>query len=535
MEIAATPCPSNVSTPHFAQPLFQPPVRSRLPYLCTIDADDCLSANRQTCIICTIGPSCNTVEKLTEMLIAGMTIARLDFSHGTHEQHLATVQAVRNAYKAYAALCPLAPPLAISADTKGPEIRTGNMDKRTAQTVYLAVGQPFRLTIVREHAEKGTVKMIYVDYENIVNVVTAGERIYLDDGLIALRIDSVGADTITTTVVIGGTLSNNKTVNLQTGTPADLPTISEKDRADLRFAVEHDFDVIFVSGVRTAGILADVRKQLGERGKHIALVAKVETREALRSLADIVRAADGVMFWRCGLSMEMSGVQVCLAQKAVLAVCRMEAKPVFCGTQILAAPFHNEERARRVDQWDISDAVVDGADGILLSGATAVREHPVQSVRIAHMTCLYAEATLCQAEVLRDLEPRWRVDAVQAMVYATVRMAWRLQVRCIVVVSALGGTAQMVARLRPRACIVAVVRSARVARRMRLFWGVLPTVFAGTEEWGSMAGDEKRAAFGVAYSRSMGVAGRDGDGVVVLSDVKNGPQCAARIVVLGAE
>lgn len=534
--VADTPGASVTALPASESRHFQPPVRSRLPYLCTVDADTDVLALQQTCIVATIGPASNTAATLAELLAAGMAVASLDFSQFTIDEQTVTLRTLRAAQRARvasaAAAGRTAMPLAIALDTKGPEIRTGLMNARLALTVQLVAGQQFRLTIVREYAEKGTSKINYVDYENLVKVVRPGDRMFLDDGLIALRADVVGADTITTTVVIGGTLAGYKTVSLCTGTPADLPTIGDKDRAALRFAVENDLDAIFVSGVRSAGDIAEVRKQLGERGRHIAVLAKLQTRQALGALEAIVRAADGVLFWRCDLTMQlMSAGQVCLAQKKVLAVCKVEGKLALCGTQFLAQPFANAERPRRVDQWDIGSAICDGADGIVLTGATAVRANAVQCVQIAHRTCLYAEAALCQVEVLADVEPRWRVDTVQAILFAAVRMAWRLRVRCVVVVSATGATAMAVSMMRPGAVVVTVVRSARVARRCRFYWGVWPVVFVGGVEWGTLEGDEERATFGLAFARELGAAAV-GDRVVVLSDVRNGPQCAARVVVV---
>lgn len=236
------------------------------------------------------------------MLDAGMSVARLNMSHGTLAHQADVIAMLRAAQKQRRASCP---PLAIAMDMKGPEVRLGNLDPAGPRTVRLNEGDLMGLTVDKAWFDKGTAKLMYLDYEKAVKLVEPGQAVYLDDGQLEVRVAEVVGDTIRCLVVGGGWLGSRKMVDMP-GIVVDLPTLSEKDRRDLRFAVEQDVDVVVVTGMVRPAEVVNVRKLLGERGKHMLVVAKIDGRAGLREAGGLIRVADGVMVARCGLEMEMS-------------------------------------------------------------------------------------------------------------------------------------------------------------------------------------------------------------------------------------
>lgn len=504
---------------------------TRFQFLSTLDVDHCpKSTVCRTGIVCTIGPACDSLETLERLLEAGMTVARLNCSHGTHAQLATMIGSLRTAQRSYVARIGRQHPLAIAIETKGPEIRLGALDARGPSEVHLHTGAQFRLTIVTEHSTKGSTRMMFVDYEGIVQHATVGQTIFLDDGCIELRVTGANADTIVTVVIVGGALASFKNVFVP-NVHIDLADLADQDRADLRFAAEHDLDMVFLAFARDHRVLPEVRKVLGVRGQHMMLVAKVETREGLSQIDALVRDADGVLVSRSGLAMEMRPAAVVLAQKTILARCRQAGKVAVVGTQMLMS-MRSAERALRVDVYDMATAVVDGADALLLSATTALGGRPVESVQCMRRTLLGAEAALSPGDVIGDVEPRWRVDMVYATILSAVRQALRCAAAAMVVVSGNGQAARLVSRLRPCCAVVAVVRTARQARLCRLHWGVLPLMYGtgAASEWGQ-AEEGRRTAFGLEQCVRAEVA-KAGDRVVVLSELHNGPQCAMRVVTI---
>lgn len=418
---------------------------------------------RRTKIVCTIGPASESPEMLREIIRAGMDVARLNFSHGTYDEHRTRIERIR------AAAADVGKHVGIMLDIKGPKIRTGRVE---GGQVELAEGQIIRLTA--EPLEVGTAERISISYPGLVEDVHPGAPIRIDDGLIGLVVERVEGQDIICRVTNGGVLKDRKGINVP-GVTLRIPGITEKDVADIRFGIEQGVDFIAASFVRKAADVLEVRRLLEEAGYEADIIAKIETQEALDRLEEIIEVADGLMVARGDLGVEIATEDVPLAQKRMIMLCNRAGKPVITATQMLDSMQRNP-RPTRAEASDVANAIFDGTDAIMLSGETAAGKYPLEAVRTMARIAERAEQALQAHEV-----PDRRATLVEKTVtdvigHAVQTMAADLGPSAIIAATASGHTARMISKHRPATGIIAATPDERVARRLTVSWGVYPVV-----------------------------------------------------------
>jgi pyruvate kinase len=447
--------------------------------------------DRQTKIVATIGPATSTEEALRALLQAGMDVARLNFSHGTPEEHLETIQRLRRLAET------LAVPVAILQDLSGPKVRIGAFADGTAE---LRAGAPFTLTT---RAILGSPEAVSVSYAGLPQAVTPEDRLLLADGAIELRVREIEGSEIRCTVVTGGTLSSRKGVNVPSGLPG-LPILGEKDLRDLGFGLQHGVDYVGLSFVRTAEDIRTAKHAMAGLGGGAPVIAKIETRAALDHLDEILDEADGVMVARGDLSIETAFTHVPIVQKAVIAEANRRAKPVITATQMLYSMVESPTPTR-AEVADVANAIVDGSDAVMLSEETAVGRHAVRAVQtMAAIAADTDRAGLRRASGSDDATGPPRNEH-EAVVEAACRLAARLDVDVIATITRDGETARLAAKYRPRQPILAVTPRPETYRQLALVRGVVPVLLPTSGET-----PEAMVAAARAVAHEHGWGGRPG-------------------------
>ncbi len=412
---------------------------------------------KKTKIVCTLGPASENEETLRELIKNGLNVCRLNFSHGSHEEHKGRMDLVKKLREE------LNMPTAILLDTKGPEIRTGKFD---VPEVFLEEGQTFTITMKDVIGDK---ERCTVSYKGLANDVKPGDTILIDDGLVGLTVKEVNNDDIVCEVQNSGIVKNHKGVNVP-GVKVNLPAITEKDRSDIEFGIEQGIDFIAASFVRKVSDVLAIREILEENNAdHIKIISKIENQEGVENLDEIIEVSDGIMVARGDLGVEIPTEEIPVVQKLMIKKCNEAGKPVITATQMLDSMIRNP-RPTRAEVTDVANAIYDGTDAIMLSGETAAGKYPVEAVKTMATIAKRAEETMRNR---RDKINKSK-NVTDAISYATCTTAMDLEAKAILSSTASGHTARMVSKFRPDCPIVATTSNESVRRQLALTWGVLP-------------------------------------------------------------
>ncbi|KAF6012467.1 Pyruvate kinase [Brettanomyces bruxellensis] len=484
---------------------------SKLNWLVNLDVQEPRGKKnfRRSSIICTIGPKTSTVENLVKLRKAGMNIARMNFSHGSYEFHQGVINNCRKSEEIYAGR-----PLALALDTKGPEIRTG-LTIGGKDYPYKA-GETLTFTTDDKYAEKCDSKLVYVDYKNLTKVIKVGKIIFVDDGIQSFEVEEIVDDkTLKVKSLNSGNVSSKKGVNLP-NTPVDLPALSEKDEADLRFGVKNHVDMVFASFIRTADDVRHIRRVLGEEGKDIKIICKIESQQGVDNFDDILKVTDGIMVARGDLGIEIPAPEVFAVQKQLIAKCNLVGKPVACATQMLESMTYNP-RPTRAEVSDVGNAILDGADCVMLSGETAKGNYPCEAVTMMSQTALLAEHCfpyVSHFNEIRELTAK-PVDTTETIALSAVAAVVEQSVKAVVVLSTTGATARLTSKYRPNCPILCVTRNQHTARVCHLYRGVYPFVYTAERAADWNEDIEARIQFAIKNGVEMGLLNK-GDQIAVV-------------------
>lgn len=463
----------------------------------------------KTKIIATIGPASDSPEVMRKLIDAGMNVARLNFSHGSHSEHLRRVEMIRKvAAEAKANI-------AIMLDTRGFEIRTQPL---AGEPVLLADGQTYWL-YADDHP--GTADGVGITYRNLADHAEVGQRVLVDDGLIELIIEEFEGAHARCRVINGGLLKSRKGVNVP-GVDLHESALCDQDKEDLRFAVEHDLDYIAASFVRSAGDIRDIRAFVQDLGGSLPIIAKIENRQAVENLVSIIVEADGAMVARGDLGVEIPVEEIPLMQKRIIRTTVMNGKPVITATQMLDSMERNP-RPTRAETTDVANAIFDGTSAVMLSGETAAGKYPVEAIETMARLAVEAESSLQDFGVLQKINPHPSQRVTEAVSQAAITMANHLDAAAILTLTQSGFTSRSISKYRPRCPILAITRNDDVVRKLSMNWGITAVKLDESD-------DDKMVDAALAKAVDEGIL-QTGDRVVITAGISNQPGSTSTIRV----
>lgn len=419
---------------------------------------------RKTKIICTLGPATDKNGIIKDLILQGMDVARFNFSHGDHNEHLQRLKKVQKLRDE------LNIPVATLMDTKGPEVRIGNFKEKKVQ---LKAGQLFSLTI---RDVEGDENQVSISYNSLIYDVDPGIKILIDDGLVEMTVEEVTTTDIICRVKNNGTISDRKGVNIP-GVHLSMPYISERDRLDILFALEQKFDFIAASFVRTAEDVREIRKMITKHQSQTKIIAKIENLQGVHNIDEIINEADGIMIARGDMGVEIPYEELPALQKKIIRKVYKSGKIVITATQMLDSMVKNP-RPTRAEITDVANAIYDGTSAIMLSGETAAGDHPIESLQAMVKITLKTEADIDYKKRFVLRENITNLDVTDAISRATVTIAHDLDARMIVTVTTSGKTARMISRFRPQCHIMGCTTDPVVFRQLNMSWGVTPLLIA---------------------------------------------------------
>lgn len=465
---------------------------------------------RKTKIICTLGPAVDSEESLRELILAGMNTARFNFSHGTHESHLATLNKLKKVREELGA------PVAAMLDTKGPEIRIGLFKDGK---IEVEQDQLFTLTT---RPLDGDATIVSQSYMGLPGDLKVGDHVLIDDGLVDMQVEKLTDTDVVCRVVNGGPLSNNKSVNVP-GAKINLPALTDKDRGDLKFAAENGMDFIAASFVRKASDVHEIRAELLKHGgEGIRIMSKIENQEGLDNLTEIIEASDSIMVARGDLGVEIPLWEVPAAQKRMITETSMAGKPVVTATQMLDSMTRNP-RPTRAEVSDVANAVFDGTSCVMLSGESANGKYPVETVKTMAKICVAAEEAIHYWKRFRNRAVSGCLSINDAITHTACQTAMDLDAKAILTATKSGHSAKMVARFRPGCPIVALCPDEQVRRQLSISWGVTPFLCDDVENT-----DQLFAICGETALKEGAVA--KGDTVVITAGVPIGKSGSTNLI-----
>lgn len=502
-------------------------------YLSNMDlfqSDDHI-VRRKVKIICTLGPATETVEAITKLRKAGMNIARLNFSHGSHEYHLKLINAIRESEREWEG-----PPIAIALDTKGPEKRLGDLEQ--GEGYLIEIGDEVVLTTDPKYKNCGNPFTcgVFIDFSKIGESLHIGQAVYVDDGSLTLIVQSIekveeGFWKIRTKAKNSQKILGRKGVNTPE-CPMTLPPVSEKDYQDLQFAVKHKLDIILVSFTRDAADIQAVRKAFGSEGKDfIKVIAKLENREGIENFDEILQAADGILVERGDLGIEIPIEKIGLVQKMMIARSNLAGKPVICATQMLESMTMNP-RPTRAEVTDVTNAVLDGADCLMLSGETAIGKYPTETVEMMHQIIIEAERVFPHRKTFEELYEMLSPDSkvIEMMAMKAAATSLEKSVKAIIVLSKKTFLAGWVAKYRPIVPILVITQDSVAARQLNLHWGcamlLYPCELTEIEDFNALY--QEQLDWAIKEGKKMEIFSR-GDSVIILP---SDSECFFRITVV---
>jgi pyruvate kinase len=416
---------------------------------------------RKTKIVCTIGPASRSYEVIEKLIKMGMNVARLNFSHGSYEEHFQVLENIRQAS------LKIGQPIAILQDLGGPKIRIGKIIK---EPIFLKEGSSFILT---NRKVPGDEQEVSLTFPSLPQKVKKGDCIFLADGTLELKVKEFTSTDIICRVVRGGKLTSHQGVNIP-NISMDIPSLTEKDYQDILFGIKNKVDFIGLSFIRRAEDVLKVRKILKEnKAEEISLIAKIEKKEAVDNLKEIIETSDGVMVARGDLGVEIPLENVPLVQKNIIKKCNFVGKPVITATQMLMSMMSNP-RPSRAEVTDVANAILDGTDAIMLSEETAVGNYPLEAVETMNKIALRIEKAIDYEKILSERSISVKPTNADAISHATCQVALDLKVKAIVTFTFSGSTARMVSRYRPPVPIIAASTQDSTVKKLTLSWGVYP-------------------------------------------------------------
>ena len=422
---------------------------------------------RKTKIICTLGPSSESEEKLKKLMLAGMNVARFNFSHGDHEEQK------RRYAKVLKVSGELNLPIATLLDTKGPEIRLRDIEGGRTE---LVAGQKFTLTT---EEILGNNERVSITYKNLVNDIKEGTHILIDDGLIEMQAEKIDGTEIVCNVINGGPISNHKGVNVP-GAVLSMPYISEVDKSDILFGIEMGFDFIACSFARTKEDILQVREILDRHNSKMKIIAKIENMQGIENLKDILSVSDGIMVARGDMGVEIPMEEVPILQKRMIKMAEAQGKHVITATQMLESMIKNP-RPTRAETTDIANAIYDGTTAIMLSGESAAGLYPVEAVKTMARIAERAEKDIDYRGRLRERALPEDVDTTSAISFAACTTAMELKATAIISVTMSGFTSEMISRYKPDCPVLGCSVNPRVCRQLNLSWGITPLLMQKEE------------------------------------------------------